>query len=249
MSTTRYEVYCETESKFIYTWSDTLISTCPNDGAHTILSGSVRAVESFPSVITPIAQESTPTGGSFSVQTRILEVPAGQTENYDESWPYPVNCLSLLFHTPHRAQGDVLSLSVAPCTTTGVITANVAVDDTVINVSATVIQYIRHGYYVCLTDGTNSTEDIRVNSVDPVNNTITLETGSTHAFSAATPTYIKQTVYFFKDMELDGDRTYDIGGVTLTSSHIPANTIVRVTYTNKSPTFPAKFKGMVQYLY
>lgn len=45
--TTAYKIYCITESTFVQGYSNTLLTSCPNSGAHTVQAGSSSVVHYY----------------------------------------------------------------------------------------------------------------------------------------------------------------------------------------------------------
>jgi hypothetical protein len=118
-----------------------------------------------------------------------------------------------------------------------------------IPVSQAVIDNIRVGYYVNVDDGTRMDNLNRVISIDTVNDNIYMESNPTNSFLAATPTYIKQTIYSMKDYELGPSSKHKIGKSKIGGNYIPANTSVTIDYNNISVTTDKKFIGIVEFLY
>lgn len=116
-------------------------------------------------------------------------------------------------------------------------------------VSQTVIDNCKIGYYVKLSDGTNTDDCGRVISVDTVNDKLYLETNLTNSFLAATPTYIKITVFNIKDYQIGPAWERKIGDSKIGGSTIPKNVSVQIDYENKSNTVVKTFVGTVEYLY
>jgi hypothetical protein len=125
---------------------------------------------------------------------------------------------------------DKARFCISPDTIIGAIGANVAINDTVITVSSTVLENINLGNLVRLTDGTNTEEYKEVISLDKANSTITLESGTVNAFSAASPTYVQFMIEMVGDFWLgaaDGVVPLE-GGEKAT--FIPANTTIRIAF-------------------
>jgi hypothetical protein len=256
----KYNIYCTTESAWVSTWAETEPTVCPNNNGHTINSGSISIVETVESSEVKIQEEATPTGGSFRCDTVSFDATASTTTTFDYSWPIPVGILSVAFHplgaqkpdgtwdADESQEGDTFSICIAPDTTIGAITANVAASATIIDVQQSVIDNIKIGYYVKLTDGTNTDDCGRVLSIDSVNLKITVETATTNAFEAATPTYVQMTVYMIKDFEIGYLGRYSIGDDKIGASHLTANTVARVNYVNNTAA-QKRVRFLVEYLY
>lgn len=118
-----------------------------------------------------------------------------------------------------------------------------------IAVSQTVVDNVKLGYYIRLTDGVNVDEINRVVRVDTTNNKIYTEDAPSNTYSALSPTYVQQTVYVMKDYEFGHGWEHRIGESKIGGSYIPANTPITVTYYNKSATETVEQVGRVEYLY
>jgi len=118
-----------------------------------------------------------------------------------------------------------------------------------INVSSTVIDNIEIGYFVNLFDGVNSDDVGRIIYKDIANSKIYVETNPTNSFSAASPTYVRQSVKMLQDYHLCQASTHIIGSSKIGASHIPTDTLITVSYDNKSTDTDKTFTGRVEFLY
>lgn len=198
---------------------------------------------------TRIEEEEVYTGGNYQSQSFEMSIGAGEAEKVmDISFPIPISVLSGEVTGDALYQQDDLEVFVYPDTITGTITSDVAVNDTVINVSQSVIDNVKIGFYIKLDDGTNNDDLGRCISIDKNNLKITVETASTNAYLASTPTYIKQTVKFVPHLRLPMNSRVVIGESKIGGSHLPANAILRVRYINNSATTKT-FSFILEYLY
>lgn len=190
------------------------------------------------------------TGGHFQAQS--FEITTISTIDWYEknfSFPMPISLLSATWINKASNDGDEVEFIVAPDTTTGSITAAVAVGATVIDVSQTVIDNAKLGYYLKLDDGTNVDDVGRITNIDTINSKITVETPTVNAFAVATPTYIKQSVKLVPKVMLVGTNAQiELGTSKIGGSSIPANTILRARYNNLSGSAET-FSFILQYLY
>ena len=118
-----------------------------------------------------------------------------------------------------------------------------------ISVSQTVIDNGYRGYHYALYDGVNRDELGCCVDIDTINNKLYMEISSTNSFSAASPTYVQQTVFFLKAFALGKAWEYDIGASKIGGSYIPADTLIKILYTNNSTLTDKTFIGRVEYLY
>ena len=85
--------------------------------------------------------------------------------------------------------------------------------------------------------------------MDHTNSTLTLETATTHAFAAATPTYVQLEVYFIQNYIFGPPRPHVIGDTVFGGALIPANTSLVCTYQNISATDTKVFSFYLEFLY
>jgi hypothetical protein len=254
MSTTlyKYRIYCTTDSKFEYIWVESTASeptTCPTNTAHTIDAGQTRIVEQNDPDIVSIKQETTNTGQHYRWDSIAFDALANQTTTYTFSYPYPISVLDALMITDTENKGDIITWRIAPDTTIGALTADVAVNDTIINVSSTVTDNIALGFHCNLFDGVNTDELGAVIGVDSVAGTITVETAATQIFLASSPTYVRMNIYFLKDVEMGHPGRLNIGDSKIESSYVPANTVVECQYTNNHETLDKRYVAYLEILF
>ena len=246
----KYRVHCTTDNQNEFIWldeNDSEPTTCPTNTSHSIDSSKTTIVDSRKPENIRIKEESIPTGEHFMCETKVINTNANDTSENDYSWPFPISILAVYMITSDH-EGDNFEALIAPDTTIGTITSDVAADDTVINVSQTVIDNTSVGYILTLDDGTNNDNLGHVLAIDKVAKTITVETAAVNNFLAATPTYVKQTVYYLRNYEFGPAWEYVIGESKIGASYLPANTILRARYTNNSIT-NKKLVVKFEYLY
>lgn len=118
-----------------------------------------------------------------------------------------------------------------------------------LSVSQTVIDNTEVGFFIKLFNGVTTNDTKRVLSKDTVNNKIYVESNLTDTFLAASPTYIQQSVYFMYNFTIGAPGYREHGTSKVGAAHIPKDTTVLVTYTNKHPTDDKSLIGSVDYLY
>lgn len=196
-----------------------------------------------------LLEEEIKTGGHFQIKTVNFTAPATAVHSVDVSWPHPIGVLSVALYCKQANAGDKVTVVVAPDTIIGAIGANVAVSDTTFVVGSTVLQNLHVGYLVNLFDGVNSEDCGVMVSKDLSNSTITVSQGSTQAFSAASPTYVRMGVCMMDHHELPAlDTVLKFGESKVGASHIPAGTTVRVLYDNQTAE-QQDLVACVEYLY
>lgn len=248
----KWRVYCATDSKYEYIWLDETQAeptTCPVNTAHTITAAQTSIIDTRVPDVVNIKQEDVATGENYMWDTKAFDALPNQISTMTITYPIPVSVIEARFVPADENKGDVWSWVIAPDTTVGALTQNVAVSDTVIHVSSTVTDNIKIGFYANLFDGANTEELGRVVAMDGAAGTITVETASTQAFSAATPTYVRMNIYFLKDVEIGHPWQTIYGEGKIKSSHVPANTPVRVSYDNKSTTVTKRIVCEIELMY
>ncbi len=201
-----------------------------------------------------IKEESVPTGGHYVFHSEKMIAAANTITTHDISFPIDINILASKVHVTADMEGDVISWSISPNLTVGTITSDVNINDTVINVSQTVMDNLDVGYYVRLADladpeGTNEVL-LRVLAKDKDANTVTVESPATQAWLASGPTLVQMNVYYLYNVEIAaGDHDFEPGKNKIGAAHLPANTVIRATYDNKHATDAKKLISYIEYIY
>lgn len=115
-----------------------------------------------------------------------------------------------------------------------------------LNVSPTVIEHSEIGFHLKITDGVNSDDLGAIIYKD--SNTVYTEFAPTNTYSAASPTYVMMTVYVLKDHQAGHPTNHTVGDSKIGGTHVPANTIVYVTYKNNHNATQT-LSGSVDHLY
>jgi len=213
-----------------------------------ILHKPLSSVETF-----KIQEETVETGGHFKLATKVLNISASTTEEVDYIWPIPISILAVYYVSQAVHEGDGLEMIISPNKTIGTITQPVVATDTVITVSDTVIGNACLGFYLKLSDGSNTDDLDRVVAVDKINKTVTVETAAVNAFAAGAS--VIQNIYMAGG-PAGSTETYEIGPAwarmigesKIGGTHVPANTTLRVRYIeNKATSKKIVFK--IEYLY
>jgi len=192
--------------------------------------------------------ESSDTGGSYQAQSFEVVVPAsGGWYEQQFSFPFPISLFSAEWIHKSNMEGDNVEFEIAPDTITGVITADVAQDDTVISVQATVTGNAKVGRFIVLDDGT--VEDMgRILSISESSGTLTMETPASRSLLASAPTYVKQTIKMVPHIHLESMGRVELGKDVIGGSYIPANYPLCVRYQNNEGTAKV-FSFIIEYKY
>lgn len=231
----KYRIYCITESQNVYEWAETPPTTCPHNTAHTINLNSISIVDQQGPDILSIKEESTPTGGHYRAQTETLVANAGPdvSTSMQFSWPFDISVLAIYIMADATTAGDIINVTIGKDTVYGTLSDNVNTASTIIPVSSSVITNIAKGYYVTLDDSINTDNVGRVTAVNAIDNTINVETATTHAFAATTPTLVKVNIKPIDNFQLVAGLPFTLGIKKIGGTFLPANTIVTIDYLNK----------------
>jgi len=179
----------------------------------------------------------------FCAESLIIDISSGDTTKVvDFSWPFHIALKSGTIYASDEMIGDEMSVKIAPDTIIGVITSSIAVGDTSVNVSPTVIQNIKYGQYAGLPH--LGKELGRVITVG----TDYLEFESPFDVSANAGSYIGMCAKIIPYLYFNNTRSIEIGKTVTTANRIPKNTIVRVEYKNNNG-LAKKLSFFVEYLY
>lgn len=246
----RYIYSCVDESATVYEWRDedeAAPTVCKNDHSHTLVANSVRIDTTQSPNVYKVKEESIPTGENFKTETIVISTPASSSATVEKSWKYPVGVLSMCYVSDSTNLGDNLEMEIAPDTTIGVVSSPVGIGDTVISVSSTVLEYTMKGYYLKISDGTNTDDLGIVLDVDKNAGTVTVDAPTTNAFAAGVSAII-QTIKMVENYEIGPPFEYTVGDSKIGASHVPANTVVRARYINNG-LVEKKLVVKIEYLY
>ena len=235
----KYKVFCNTESADRYWWLDenqTVPTTCPNDTSHTIDGTQTQVIDTRLAEQSVVInqQVSGNTGGHYRFHTIIFSIQAFETKPYTFSFPFPINMISASMKLHAENAFDKMSVRAGPDTTVGTLESDVLSASNTIHVSDTVIENIRIGYTVNLTDGVNTDELGYVIAIDTDTNILTTEFETTNSFLASTPTSVIMNVWMLKDVELGFEGKLEFMIPLVNAVYVPANVGVLCEYTNIS---------------
>lgn len=169
----------------------------------------------------------------FMAEGMILDTTNQGWNSKDFSWPINISALSYEFAAGAEHVNDLIEIEVAPDTTVGALTADVAIGDTVLHVSPSVFTFMKRGYYAHLSDGVQAQERLgRCVDVDAAAGTVTVELASTKAFAAATPTVVQISAYVTRNLVIYQPGRYVVGESKIGGTLVPKDRIVRMWYYN-----------------
>jgi hypothetical protein len=231
----KYRLYCIEEGIYVETWSETEPTMCPNDhGDRTINSGLTTIIESR-EVDPVIATENSV--GDFETTHIKMDIPSGtpgEISEHDVVWPMDILLWRTLLTPTSDMTGDEITVTAAPETTVGALTATSGIGTTVFNVNPESMQYYKRGYVLTLDDTINKESLGRIINIDSIGNTVTTENATTFSFNAGT--MAKISIYILRNIYIHNTNVIDIGSKGMKGKMVPAGTILRVYYTNNSGT-------------
>jgi len=245
----KYRVYCTTEGIPVIGWYESEPTVCPHNNTHTIDNAKTVIVNKVLSSEITIKEEEVPTGGHYKMVSNILVCPANTTSVHDFSYPYDMTVLDMFMVTEEIHKGDTLNLVMSPDTTIGVISADVSIDDTVINVPIQYMDPLQKGFLIKITDGVNISDLGYILALDTISGTITTSVGASHSYLASSPTYIQIGITPLDNMHIGPATTYFFGDKKIGGSYVPAGMLIRVYYENKSLTEEKTLYTYIEKLY
>lgn len=230
----KYQIYCETEAQWKYTWGTTPPTTCPTNTAHTVNLNSVAIVDSVSDTDVTIKG---PTDGRFMVECFEANIPAGNPGDVTvHDFPFNEEFLmwTVDFNAVDNMLGDRFDMIIGPDTPVGTTTAIANSGSTTFQVNTTVLDNIIPGTYAKIMDPTTTPptiEDLgKCKSVDKGNFTITMYNSTTKSFPVGS--VILMNIYMGKNIILDRPDHYSFTQKGFQGKLIPENTTFRMFYTN-----------------
>jgi hypothetical protein len=166
-----------------------------------------------------------------------------ETDSDPLKFPFDIAMLYASWSCDSNNVGDRGKFVAGEWTAIGAITQNVAVDDTVINVSSTVTANVCKACDLKV----DSEEFSRMASKSVGDGTITLESGATAAHTAGAYVYARKVIarrIYFENQQ--GCR-FDFGGNRIGGTRLPANTEANLWYYNADGA-SKKFRLYVEYV-
>jgi hypothetical protein len=117
-----------------------------------------------------------------------------------------------------------------------------------ISVSPTVTQNTQIGFHIKLDNTTTSDYLGQVIYKNLATNKIYVRHGPSNSYSAVSPTYVKQTIYYVKDYEIGPAAKHEIGTTKIGGASIIGDTLITVDYVNNTSQ-ASSIIGRVEYLY
>lgn len=232
----KYKVYCLTEVQYVLTagYQENPPTTCPNNASHTIDPNLTEVVNFYIQGGTYIDIDRSGTGGHALTKGHNIEIPQvapGTNQEFMlESMPIYLRILNISINAAEENLLDKVSLFTAPNTTIGVLTSAANIGDTVFSVSGTAIANIKLGYYLTITDGVNKQNYGMVINKDGPNYQVTVTDESVYNFAVGS--LVKISIPRLIDVGLRSQHPITFGDKNPGSAEMPANTQVKLVYTN-----------------
>lgn len=200
--------------------------------------------------IIALRRELTPDSVGSNYQFHSIHIDIAASIGWHETtFSFPVDIAlfggSCLVNGEHT--NDQIQILILDHVIVGVLTQNVDSSKNEIHVSDSVIQNVLNGFDITLFDGTNTNDLNRITAIDYETNKLTLETNTSDAFLASTPTYAKLSVYLTRYCHFKSSGAIRLGGKA-GSSLIKANTQMKLRYYNNE-ALAKKFSFILEYFY
>lgn len=242
-----YRLYCNTESVFVNVWSPTTPTVCPNNNSHTIDNNSITILNNISNTNVYVQNNNTSNiTGNYRTESYSIFCSANSTQVTNYTWPINIGVTSVFFNLTSDHTGDIINSIIAPNTTIGYITQNLSTGSNLITVNPGVFTNINKGYLINITDGTNGTNLGQALTLNTTNNTILCELTSGSNF--ITGNYVQMGINNVRNFVLQYPGSIRLKSKGSTSSFVPANITVQVSYKNLSLS-PKTFIWGLQYLY
>ena len=167
----------------------------------------------------------------FAAESLVLDVSAGDIEvGKNFSWPYNIAVKSATIYVTPDMVNDEIMVHEAPNTLIGALMQTLAIGDTSIYVSPTVLENIRVGYYIGLYQpGETGIEIAQVLGVDLKEGSLTIKPSTVNA---AAGSYLAMCSKLIPSLLMTTAEKVEIGKTIPTASRLPANIPIRIIYKN-----------------
>jgi hypothetical protein len=170
--------------------------------------------------------------GHLLYKSYTLEVGTDPQYTLEIVFPFDVNLIRGKFFDSTDYTGDLLSLDIAPDTVIGKTIINSSVNQLMLYVDATTIEYMEVGYNVKITDGVNTS--VSGMCLSKSADSITFENPLTHNFNAGA--YIQMTVPMMDRLSFQGSGAERTVEGTQNTVLLPKATPMLITYDNTTGT-------------
>lgn len=244
----QYKIWCSSENKYIYQWSSNPITKCPNNDAHNVTT--IDYIEQSEHVFTRLLSEYREST-VFTLESKQFSIPSGKSLNYyDILFPVSISLCNLTIYANNNNVGDTIELRFLQNTIVGTITQDINAQDTWIYVDNTCLSNVYVGYDFTISDGIN-TEDLGPIAFIDVDNSklkctkSPINNYSSTSGNAIIKTYVKLINNFF----IGYVGTTSITNALSHNRYIPANTAIKLIYTNTNVQVAKTLQFNFEYQY
>jgi len=230
----QYRVYCIEEGKNVTVWSKTKPTLCPND--HT--DRSIDPIRT--TVIDTISKQHVITDdglqGNYQVINIEYDIPSGASGDvtiHDRSWPMDLEVWRSYFKPQSQHIGDKVDFITAPDTLIGALTATGISGSTGLTVTSITTDLetgIVKGHEITITDTITPTHLGRIIGIDRENYQLIMELPLPQDYPIGSAIILQP--YMVKDYTIIDTEKIVLGEKGFKATILPANTIVRLIYTN-----------------
>lgn len=247
----KFRLYCCTESNYVDFWSyDDPPATCPNSYKHTIDKTKMYKLDERyvgrKNTVYINQEEEYTTQGRYKYECIKYNIGSNADQTIDYVFEYPINMLEVKIRTSELHRGDVVNCTVVPTPPIGYLTAPVSAGSSNFVVNNTVISYIKKGYHISLMSGSNLEDLDEIVIKNDSNNTLITKIATSNSYPPGT--HVHMHIGFIKNLEFTEPDWYVIGDRKFSASYLPANTTLRMNYSNSNET-PKELILHTQYLY
>lgn len=232
----KYAVPCITENLIVISgYRNTVPIYCPNSTSHQIDAAGIEALDSVQTQQIFVSQndQTVPVGGYFLCDQITMNIPTGSTgldTNYDVSYPYNINAFNVTFLSSSNNIGDVVNVITIPDTPIGILLSGMTGGVNSLNISNT--QLLNNGFFITITDGTNTDDLGEITSIDTVNGIITCSVETVNSYAAGSTILIG--ISRVRNFLINQSGVIKLGISKIGSAGLPAGKISRLIYTNNS---------------
>lgn len=231
---TKYKIYCDTEAAYVSGWGTAPPTECYNNDTHTVNANSIQIMDIVSNNEVLIKEDKITIGRNIKIKEIVLEdVEKNTSKTVIYTFNFITSMYSFKYISDDTNKGDQITIAINPNTNFGYITQDVEIGDTVIHVPAVMLIYISNGFNANLYTGVITENLGLIKSVDKINNTITVSTPSTQAFSAAS-TFIRATYYVMEEMTIGSAGLHDFGNDVVGGAAVPVGTVAHFIYKNNA---------------
>lgn len=231
-----YSVFCIAENKYVDVWGTTKPTLCPNDHADRSINPVLTKINQTISEKKIIVEE--PSDGYFQTETIVIDIPSGTpglVHSHDISWPVDILVWRTRWQTGSDNIGDTFNIIASPDKVVGTITQETTAGTNIIHVDHALTQEAIKGLELVLVNG-GTTENLgRIITIDNTNDCLTMEKNAVNTFP--TGSIIQLNLFVAINMRiLHNDQKIRLGDKGFKGKQLPANTVLRINYTNNSGT-------------